>query len=551
MALKPIEILKTVIEGDSHTITIDSVTSLGSGQYKLATENTLYLRTQKEVTIDSVDYIVVDFSINTYITVEAKDGSDTAVTADSFDINPPLFLWGNPKMVNAELEVRKRNKSTQIYPYVWLVDIHNTQGTTNPSAAVKRTPNFTLLFLDSVNYRDWTIDDHYSQDVYPLNNYLDYFFEILESRRDLFETDDISWTSVNVVNFGDYVVDKGMQERILSDNCTGISLQIDLPIIKNDCRAIDVNRSCPSASVSNSDDTYSATVASGSTLELPDITVTQTDGSTETVPAQTDVTCDSPEAASVTLQGNSLVDIPGGQIKSMTIRDQDDNLLTIATDTDTANTFEGTITLDTPKATGQTQKSGADNSYLSGDEANDPNGIGADFFTLDDNNVFNNLYRFTGTTGGGTDGTSYFDVNGSPTTKALAFPNDIMLVHSEDNQKADSILAIRFARISADSMTNFMAAQPFTYDGYSDWKLWTLKQLFTVAKTGTDPAGWFNYKPFDFPYTGASDRVWTRTPAEVSNYYYFWVGVFVSRTTLAQPYLGIVARRYTYAELGV
>lgn len=291
MALKPIEILKDVIEGDSHTITIDSVTSLGSSQYKLSTENTLYLRTEKQVTIDGVVYRVVDFSINSYVTVAAKDGSDTPVTASSFDINPPLFLWGNPKMVSAELDVRKKNKSTQIYPYIWLVDIHNTSGTTSPSAAVKRTPNFTLLFLDSIKYEKWTIEDHYDQDVYPLNNYLDYFFAILESRRDLFETDDIDWTSVNVVNFGDYVIDKGMQERILTDNCTGISLQINLPIIQNDCQDIDVNRSCPAGNVSNSDDTYSATVPSGGTLELPDINVTDSDGSSTTVPAQTAVVC--------------------------------------------------------------------------------------------------------------------------------------------------------------------------------------------------------------------------------------------------------------------
>ena len=48
---------------------------------------------------------------------------------------------------------------------------------------------------------------------------------------------------------------------------------------------------CADATVKNSDNTYSTTAASGTTLTLPDITVTDSDGTTSSVPAVTNVTC--------------------------------------------------------------------------------------------------------------------------------------------------------------------------------------------------------------------------------------------------------------------
>jgi hypothetical protein len=58
--------------------------------------------------------------------------------------------------------------------------------------------------------------------------------------------------------------------------------------------AIDIElaaKACARASVANSDNTYSATVASGGSLSLPDIEVTDVDGSTRVVPSVQDVVC--------------------------------------------------------------------------------------------------------------------------------------------------------------------------------------------------------------------------------------------------------------------
>jgi len=252
--------------------------------------------------------------------------------------------------------------------------------------------------------------------------------------------------------------------------------------------------------VSNSDDSYDVDVPAEDNLEIPDIEVTDSDGSTFNWPAAKDVVC-TPAAA--------------------------------------------------PGSTGGIYKSGADTSYETGDEGDDPSGIGTNWFNLGFNNPFGNAFRFTGTTGGYTDGTNYFDVSGVGTTKALAFPDDIMLDWSTYNQSASNVFALRFNPLPTDSMVDHLAAQPYTYDSKSDWMVITLRELWNISKTDTSVNGWLDYLPVDRPYSSPSDRIWTRTPADISDFYHFWTAFFTSRTSKTTSYETYVTRLYTLTELGI
>jgi hypothetical protein len=77
--------------------------------------------------------------------------------------------------------------------------------------------------------------------------------------------------------------------------------------------------SCPSGFVRNSDNTFTEIVPSGSTITLPDITVTDSDGSTYTQPAVTDVVCTlAPpcEDAAYTITDTDLNTLYSGSIPS-------------------------------------------------------------------------------------------------------------------------------------------------------------------------------------------------------------------------------------------
>jgi len=78
---------------------------------------------------------------------------------------------------------------------------------------------------------------------------------------------------------------------VVIDSCEQNVARINaLPTSVKNC-VIAAISDCADATVSNSDDTYTATVASGGTLELPDITVTDSDGTTSSYPASKNYTC--------------------------------------------------------------------------------------------------------------------------------------------------------------------------------------------------------------------------------------------------------------------
>lgn len=346
MALKPIEILKDTIESVAHRIKVDSVVSLGSNQYRINTCNTLYLRTKKKVTIDSVEYEVVDFSINEYITVEATDGTDQPVTVEFFDIPVPLFIFGSPKLVSGEL-VKRISNGDVVWPYIWLVEISNTQGTLDPAAAVTLTPSFNLFFLDSNDKYNWSIQEHYDNDVYVMSNYINFFIDILKSRRDIYDSDSITYTTTNHVNFGDYIVDQGNDTKILNDDVTGVQLQLDLPILIDSCDCkFKVTPNCPVIT-----ETFN-TVAISSPLSFKNIVV-QTD---EAIPVQTGtILIDTPESlviqvaasaggdAANILNGTTLTPIPVGGTKNFFIRYPDLSLVPLNILIDNANIVTATI----------------------------------------------------------------------------------------------------------------------------------------------------------------------------------------------------------------
>lgn len=566
MALKPIEILKDTIESVAHRIEIDSVVSLGSNQYRINTCNTLYLRTYKKVTIDGVEYEVVDFTINEYITVEATDGTDQPVTVEFFDIPVPLFIFGSPKLVSGEL-VKRISNGDVVWPYIWLVEISNTQGTLDPAAAVTLTPSFNLFFLDSNDKYNWSIQEHYDNDVYVMSNYINFFIDILKSRRDIYDSDSITYTTTNHVNFGDYIVDQGNDTKILNDDVTGVQLQLDLPILIDSCDCkFKVTPNCPVIT-----ETFN-TVAISSPLSFKNIVV-QTD---DAIPVQTGtilidtseslviqvaasaggdaanilngttltpipaggtknffirypdlslvplnilvdnaniVTATIPDAdpAENQVNGDSKTDIPSGGSKNFVIRDQDSNTVTVTEVSDSATEFVGEVTIpDTPLNTANLFKTGQTTSYRPGDDGTRQEGRGVDFKTLDFNNPFGNTNRFTDTAGG----QNYDGTGGS-----IA---DVIVDWAYWNQ-VDETVQLWYRVTTAGNWNNAIdGALAFSVSIWSDW--WLPNKMEMSSVTWYEMSGsnliLLNYAPFNIDITGMSERLWTGTRGETSGRYF-------------------------------
>ena len=220
---------------------------------------------------------------------------------------------------------------------------------------------------------------------------------------------------------------------------------------------------CPVAVVQNTDLTYQVNVNSGGTLTLPNISVTEVDGSTTDVPAQTNVACEwttlfavnsnedilatiasFPASLRILINDITLTQVDGSEApelsgidlvcdwKTIRVIDQDDNVLATQGTYPSGGDIQITIASVTkyPRIIFHRKPSYA--STASGDYPDLYNSgyfnlyhptigvqmieLGADNFTLAENNRFGNTSRYTATDGTPSDvGTARFSSYGSGT----------------------------------------------------------------------------------------------------------------------------------------
>jgi hypothetical protein len=151
-------------------------------------------------------------------------------------------------------------------------------------------------------------------------------------------------------------------------------------------------------------------------------------------------------------------------------------------------------------------KSGQTVSYATGDDGDDQRAREVSFFILTNNNPFGHNKRFTGTNGGYHDGVDFRDKDGVVTTKALAFPNDIMLdwaYVNGDNLSGQVMMwyTLDFGNITPVSdrewgnMLNNI--NNLSQGGFSNWKMPNILEFSTILWKN-DPNNLFlNYQPFD------------------------------------------------------
>ena len=294
-----------------------------------------------------------------------------------------------------------------------------------------------------------------------------------------------------------------------------LTLAIEVPYQYDSCDAPLVGVTptpagdCPVAVVQNKDLTYEVNVASGATLVLPNISVTEVNGDTTNVPAQTDVTCAwttlfvinsnddilktvgsypitnrvALTDVAITEVNNTDTQVPAGddytcQWFDVTVKDQDDNTLGTITGYPSGGEFEVTIPTVTAYPQSIYHRKPSYSSISTGDYADlYANGtfdiwmpsvgvqmvqLGSDNYTLAANNRFGNTSRYTSTDGTASDtGTARFSSYGSGTSGVVR----------------DNYLGIMWYNVPlGDSNTNWNSSQgeidslnTSSFAGFTDW----------------------------------------------------------------------------------
>jgi len=392
--IKPIQILSDVITTTAHTVNISSIVDNGNSTYTLTVDNTYYLHAKQKITINSVIYTIDSFVLNTTLILSGA----SVPTVSTFVLDAPLVVHGTPQKVNGEWQ----NRTDKQYPIIWILEFLKANYDDRYTSDINTTLDLNIFFLTDINYTDFDISQHQTNAIDPMANEIDFIIRVIKKRRDLFGEIE-SHTVTGHTNFGEYITNKGYDKQILTDQVSGCQLELSLPYVVDVCESAtpiisicnpvsiyenglfkeyvaaggsfsyntgacldgtviiedenntvlhtvnvtsggSVTQEIADSNVANSDFTYNASIFAEGNLILPDITHTQTDGSPETLPAQTPLVCN---PGSSGLDSSELV------------------------------------------------KSGATVSFLTGDDGDLEQGSGVDFVTLSYLNKFGTTDRFT------------------------------------------------------------------------------------------------------------------------------------------------------------
>jgi hypothetical protein len=480
--------------------------------------------------------------------------------------------------------------------------------------------SLTVIIADKI-YKDWEI------------NLNEVESDTLQICRDVFNIINQSdrWqrigrvTSCSVSKFiergGDEVAGHTMTINFLIRDNSGVC---DIPIFDYDFEQ-EITVGCSPVNVFNSDSSYIQEVASGDSLELPDITYAvknsagttlagatlpsvtnidttlsdvnniDSDGSTVPTPAGVPFTCTpvAPcEDATVTLNSITMTTIPSGDTEDISVRQssgatevgskqgvhwriadsditlnsgaflsvkaEDSQDIELVDQTDTTITplsiVGNKITVDVPVGGGFTDMKLLPRdlltNYGTGDQPT--RGRATDFFTLNYTNEWGHSFRFVGQTGGYTDGTGYFDVSGVATTKALAFPNDIIYDFTSRNETEILSYYIGDSTTFRSYDTSLPLHVSSTFGGLTAWYLWNDFEVRNVMSLGSfDSLGhWMSHKPFEFNSSTRYFITSTRSGINITRVDLRSLA-YIQATTLTNASLQVYVRYTTLTEMGL
>ena len=523
----PIQILNDLISSTEHKLLISNVITNADGSFTLYVNYTYYLNSQRKVIIDGITYRITDFALNESITITGS----IIPTATEFTIEPPEFKHGTPQKVNGEI----KNRIKKSYPFIWLLEFLDIDYNDRFEDSTNVTPDLNLFFLTDTYYKNWDIDQHYTEAIHPMLNEIDFFIRTIKKRRDLFGELE-SHTVTNHVNFGEYITNKGYDQEILSGRLSGCQLKISLPYVVDVCNTMPVVSICNPVSIYENEvfkeyvqagGSFYYTTGGGDATEI----ITDSDSNvlyTNVIPSgdtETQIIADSTVTNSnASYNANILAQ---GSLVLADIDNVDSDGLTVPTPAQTP--FVCTTSVASINAS-QLSKTGA-NPFTTNDDGNLQFGQGTDFFTLDYNNKFGNTSRFTDDLG------------------TQIYASGVIVDWATFNQINDTVLCYFQTVEPAGKLTDLLNAQPYTKNLLSNWWVCNMAQLLHLFNYGVY-RNVLNYAPFNLDTSSTAISLWSSTrDSSTVAYYVSSLGTSLAGHTGARR--ALLSRTYTLTELGL
>lgn len=232
--VRTVKIIREIIESLSFTIKVNSIDTLGGGQYKINTCNTYHLTNGLTLSLGGNDYKVIEISVNSYILIEEILSGTGVPVITEINIDAPKFEHGKAIDVNAEV-ISRTDSDTSVFPLGYLYEPFDENDTGGVVSAVDKEASVRIFFLAQTNWSVWNTDEHFESVIYAMENLAKEFVSAASNNKNIGIIE-----NKRMYPHRDFGVRKnretGEGENMFDIWCSGIELNIDLPILKEmDC----------------------------------------------------------------------------------------------------------------------------------------------------------------------------------------------------------------------------------------------------------------------------------------------------------------------------
>ena len=237
-----IDYIKGIIEGLTFTQKISNIIP-GTSETTFDTCKTYWIFPKSVITINGLDYKVLDFEINESVTIRGiLTGTET-----EFTIKAPNFFRGTPMQTSNALHMIKDWKKK--LPMAYLIQPMNETRSLNPLDKIGITAeDVRILFMLPGKLAD-SIDQQYLTAIQPTDNLIFEYEKALMTDPNIGELNDA--TKSDRPNYGVWVSSKSKTKpsnqdnvkKLIDEDISGIEYIIDIPFKRQIC---DIDATCKS-----------------------------------------------------------------------------------------------------------------------------------------------------------------------------------------------------------------------------------------------------------------------------------------------------------------
>jgi hypothetical protein len=235
-----IDYIKGIIEGLTFTQKISNIIP-GTSETTFDTCKTYWIFPKSVITIDGLDYKVIDFEINESVTIRGiLSGSET-----QFTIKAPNFFRGTPMQTSNALMMIKDWKNK--LPMAYLIQPMKETRSLNPLEKIGVTAeDVRILFMLPGKLAD-SIDQQYLTAIQPTDNLVFEYEKALMTDPNIGELGNA--TKSDRPNYGVWVSSNSKTKpsnqdnvkKLIDEDISGIEYSIDIPFKRQIC---DIDATC-------------------------------------------------------------------------------------------------------------------------------------------------------------------------------------------------------------------------------------------------------------------------------------------------------------------